>query len=187
MGIIKQLKQFGTNIKVYPITKSSAVYDDTLGRIDNLLKTTVVESDELDSGLNNTPRDADRLDGHLPEYYAKQNDLNLLGYSLEWKKIATIEGENEIKHDFTQYKEIWVDCYCTDTVTYPYFRHCDFLVPVICLKKEKSFEKGYYQNADNYTFVSITFSTDYVKLGQYAVYFKGSNITNKGAIDIYAR
>ena len=37
MAIIRQLKQLIEGTKVYPITKSNAVYDDTLGRLDALL------------------------------------------------------------------------------------------------------------------------------------------------------
>ena len=49
MGFIKQLKQLGTNIKIYPITKSSAVYDDNLGRLDNILGGIDTLSDQVDA------------------------------------------------------------------------------------------------------------------------------------------
>ena len=40
MGIITQLRQFITGTQIYPITKSGAVYDDSLGRLDTVLSGT---------------------------------------------------------------------------------------------------------------------------------------------------
>ena len=76
MGVIKQLKQFLTGTELFPVTKSNAVYDDTLGRLDNILKKSLVEDDTLESDVEDSPRDADTLDGQLPSYYAKQSDMD---------------------------------------------------------------------------------------------------------------
>lgn len=46
MGVIKQLKKLGTNVKVYPITKTNAVYDDEKGRLDSILRTTLSETEK---------------------------------------------------------------------------------------------------------------------------------------------
>lgn len=37
MAIIKQLKQLFSGTKIYPVTKSNAIYDDNLGRLDTIL------------------------------------------------------------------------------------------------------------------------------------------------------
>ena len=41
MGVIKQLKQFITGTSIFPVTKSNAVYDDTVGRLDQFMHKTV--------------------------------------------------------------------------------------------------------------------------------------------------
>ena len=76
MGLIKQMKQFITGTAIFPITKTRAVYDDNGNRLDDILSGTIVEADVLEGESNDTPRDADRLGGQLPEYYAKQNDMS---------------------------------------------------------------------------------------------------------------
>ena len=49
MAIIKQLKQFITGLNIYPITKTNAVYDDTIGRLDTFMEKSVTESDVLEN------------------------------------------------------------------------------------------------------------------------------------------
>lgn len=51
MGIIKQLKQFLTGEDLFPITKTNAVYDNTLGRLDTLMQSMVTESEVLDNAI----------------------------------------------------------------------------------------------------------------------------------------
>ena len=75
MGLIKQLTQFITGVKIYPITKSNAVYDDTLGRLDTALMKFVVEEEEFEVDNDTGLRDADTLEGHTSEYFAKKTDV----------------------------------------------------------------------------------------------------------------
>lgn len=82
MGVIKQLKQFITGTNIFPITKTNAVYDDTVGRLDTFMQNILVGADTLESETEDTPRDADTLGGHLQEYFAKQSDLDILNSSL---------------------------------------------------------------------------------------------------------
>lgn len=49
MAIIKQLKQFLTGLNIYPITKSNAVYDDTVGRLDTFMEKSITESEVLEN------------------------------------------------------------------------------------------------------------------------------------------
>lgn len=82
-GLIKQLKQFITGTPVFPVTKTNAVYDDTVGRLDTFMQDVLVGADVLEGETEDTPRDADTLGGYTPEHYAKQYDLELINDSLE--------------------------------------------------------------------------------------------------------
>lgn len=66
MGVIKQLKQFVTGMQIFPITKTNAVYDDEMGRLDNILR---------------TPKDAGTLGGHPPSHFLTEveKDANVEG------------------------------------------------------------------------------------------------------------
>lgn len=78
MGFIKQLKQLFTGNQLFPVTKTNAVYDDNVGRLDTYMKGLLAEADVLENESGDTPRDADTLGGRLPEYYATQEDLRAL-------------------------------------------------------------------------------------------------------------
>lgn len=80
MGLIKQLKTFITGQQIFPVTKTKAVYDEKFGRLDKFLQNTLVESDVLESDLEEVPRDADTLGGYEPSHYAKQSDITDLFY-----------------------------------------------------------------------------------------------------------
>lgn len=99
MGIIKQLKQFITGTNIFPITKTNAVYDDTVGRLDTFMQNILVGADTLEGETEDTPRDADRLGGQLPEYFAKQSDLDTLNSNL--KPITSMIGVAVTKGECT--------------------------------------------------------------------------------------
>lgn len=61
MGVIKQLKQFITGTHIFPVTKTNAVYDDQLGRLDSILR---------------LPKDAETLGGNPPNYYLNTREKN---------------------------------------------------------------------------------------------------------------
>lgn len=81
MGVIKQLKQFITGTNIFPITKTNAVYDDTVGRLDKFMQDILVGADMLETETEDIPRDADTLGGHMPEYFATKEDLDDLSIS----------------------------------------------------------------------------------------------------------
>ena len=78
-AIIKTLKKLLTGDIIYPITKSNAVYDDTVGRLDTYLHNTVgmeeVSDDTVDEDI---PIDADLLGGKYKatDIDAIKNDVN---------------------------------------------------------------------------------------------------------------
>ena len=76
MGLIKQLKQFITGTQIFPVTKTKAIYDDKFGRLDVFMQSLLAEADVLETGVGDTPRDADTLGGHLPTYFAKPSDID---------------------------------------------------------------------------------------------------------------
>lgn len=111
MGVIKQLKQFITGTNIFPITKTNAVYDNTFGRLDKFLRNTLVESDVLEGETEDTPRDADRLGGHLPEYFATKEDLEGLGTN-EITKIAITKVTSSYAELLSNSKAIVKDGVC---------------------------------------------------------------------------
>ena len=92
MGLIKQLKQFITGVQIFPVTKTNAVYDDSVGRLDIFMHDLLTASDVLDGETDDIPRDADTLGGYTPDHYAKQSDLDELNID-----INTL-GESGVKN-----------------------------------------------------------------------------------------
>ena len=90
MGLIKQLKQFITGTQIFPITKTNAVYDDNLGRLDTFMQKFMMEEDVLEGETDDLPRDADTLCGHELKYFAKQSDMEGLSKDLGGLTIVPI-------------------------------------------------------------------------------------------------
>ena len=76
-GFIIQLKNLFTGKQLFPKTKSEAVYDDDLGRLDQVLKNEMMRMVDATSELGEQPdvRDADTLCGYVPNDFAKVEDL----------------------------------------------------------------------------------------------------------------
>lgn len=78
MGVIIQLKKLFTGVQIFPKTKSMAVYDDDLGRLDTVIRNDLAQmSDPLEEFEDETEvRDADTVGGISPEEFAKKSDYN---------------------------------------------------------------------------------------------------------------
>lgn len=87
MAIIKTLKDFLTKATLYPITKTQAVYDDTVGRLDSYLQNTLGAEPIDDTNEESTDLiDADTLGGR---YTAE--DLDAMPKSTAIEDYANIE------------------------------------------------------------------------------------------------
>lgn len=87
MAIIKTLKDFLTKATLYPITKTQAVYDDTVGRLDSYLRNTLGAEPIDDVNEESTDLiDADTLGGR---YTAE--DLDAMPKSTAIEDYANIE------------------------------------------------------------------------------------------------
>ena len=87
MALIKTLKDFLTKTSIYPTTHSSAVYDDTVGRLDSYLPNTIgAEPIDDVEGEEAEIRDADTLGGR---YNAE--DLDAMPKSSAVEDYANIE------------------------------------------------------------------------------------------------
>ena len=87
MAIIKTLKDFLTKATLYPITKTQAVYDDTVGRLDSYLQNTLGAEPIDDVNEESTDLiDADTLGGR---YTAE--DLDAMPKSTAIEDYANVE------------------------------------------------------------------------------------------------
>lgn len=87
MAFIKTLKEFLTKNVIYPTTKTNAVYDDTVGRLDTFLHNTL-GAEPIDDVEEELPelRDADTLGGR---YTAE--DLDAMPKSTAIEDYANVE------------------------------------------------------------------------------------------------
>ena len=81
MAIIRQLKNFFTKQVIYPKTLTKAVYDENGERLDNILRDTMLATDNEEyNGVE--PRDADTLGGK----YTKKDVESLIEENSELRK-----------------------------------------------------------------------------------------------------
>lgn len=119
MAIIKTLKDFLTKATLYPITKTQAVYDDTVGRLDSYLQNTLGAEPIDDVNEESTDLiDADTLGGR---YTAE--DLDAMPKSTAIEDYANIEppiidadrlGGKYTAKDIDKIKQNIIDIYVGD-------------------------------------------------------------------------
>lgn len=113
MALIKTLKSLFNNEKIYPTTKTSAVYDDVVGRLDTFFHDNLyVGADVLESETEDLPRDADTLGGLRPSEFVKASDVvksisitengKLMDGKTASEAFSEIRKDSNVKYDETQ-------------------------------------------------------------------------------------
>ena len=181
MGVIKQLKQFITGTNIFPITKTNAVYDDTVGRLDTFMQNILVGADTLEGETEDTPRDADRLGGQLPEYFAKQSDLNELNSNLEWKLLGRFKL-NETLTLPDNWKELYFISSKTETAANGI---CGVIYNLGLTTTAHKLTFNGHIASNNGQALSFMVSTDSIMLNQYMD--NGTTTVTNGICDVYYR